>query len=222
MTCAAATWILSLALLPVLAGCGKNSPAAPAASIPRDLSAAGVVHAYEYAMSNRGTTLLDSLFTEDYQFHFVVGESLATPEDAIWLQPDESVTNYAMLHGTSSVPPLERITLDFDRNLIPFSDTRPGFDPRFHKTIRTTINLRAEDGDGSTFENTGFLLFYLVRGDSAQILPGYGGPDSTRWWIQRMDDETMPAGGLRSLPTRSRTYGSLKRLYRSYLQLLGP
>ena len=66
---------------------------------------------------------------------------------------------------------------------------------------------------------TGFLLFYLVRGDSAQILPGFGAPDSTRWWIQQMDDETIPPSGLRALPAPTRTYGALKHLYRSYLRL---
>jgi len=211
----------TLALLPALTGCGKDSPAQPVASVARDLSVTGVVRAYEFAMINKNTALLDSLFTEDYRFYFVAGESLATPLDAIWLQQDESATNYAMLHGTPSVLPLQRISVDLDRNLIPFADTRPGFDPGFHKTIRTTMNLRAETGDGSAYEITGFLLFYLVRGDSARILPGHGAPDSTRWWIQRIDDETIPSPGFRAMPTRTLSYGWLKRLYRSYLRLAG-
>lgn len=212
--------LLSLALLPALAGCGKDSPAKPVASVPRDLSPSGVVRAYEFAINNKDTALLDSLFAEDYEFDFGA-DSLATPADSIWLLPDESATNYAMLHGTPSVPPLQRIPLDLDRNLTPFPDTRPGFDPRFHQTIRTTMNLNAETGDGSTYEISDLLLFYVVRGDSARIPPGRGTPDSSRWWIQRIDDETNASSGFHAMPTRSFTYGRLKRLYRSYLRASG-
>lgn len=218
MNRAAVALLLSLAVLPVVTGCGKDSPAQPVARAPRDLSPSGVVRAFEFAINNRNTALLDSLFTEDFRFYFAAGDSAGLAEP-LWLQPDESATNYAMLHGTPSVPPLSRITLDFDRNLFVFPDTRLGFDPKFHKTIRTSVNLKAEPGDGSTFEITGFLLFYVVRGDSAQILPGHGAPDSTRWWIQRLDDETIPPSGFRAMPTKNQTYGALKQLYRSYLRL---
>ncbi len=208
----------TLALLPVLAGCGRNSPAAPAAIAPLDMSPAGIVRLYEHGMSNRNPTRLDSLFTEDYRFYFAVGDS-AGLSDPLWLQRDEAASNYAMLHGTPSVTPLQRVDLFFDRNLFAVPDARPGRNPRFHKTIRTTMSLRAEPGDGSVYEITGFLFFYLVRGDSAQILPGHGAPDSTRWWIQRLDDETIPpGGGFRSMPSRNYTYGWLKQLYRSYLR----
>lgn len=219
MNRAAIALLLSLSLLPALAGCGKDSPAKPVVVVPRDMSPAGVVRMYEHGMNSRNPALLDSLFTEDYRFYFAIGDSAGMTEDSLWLQPDEAVTNYAMLHGTPSVAPLQRVTLDFDRNLTAFPDTRSGWDPRFHKTIRTTMNFRAEQGDGSTYEVTGFLLFYLIRGDSAQILPGHGAPDSTRWWIQRLDDETIPPSGLRSMPTRNFTLGWLKHLYRSYLRL---
>lgn len=219
MNRAAIALLLSLSLLPALVGCGKDSPAEPLVVVPRDMSPAGVVRMYEHAMNNRIPETLDSLFTEDYRFYFAAGDSAGATADSVWLQPDESVTNYAMLHGTPSVVPLQRVVLDFDRNLIAFPDIRPGLDSRFHKTIRTTMQLRAEPGDGSTYEVTGFLLFYLVRGDSAQILPGHGAPDSTRWWIQRMDDETIPPSGFRAFPAPTRTYGALKHLYRSYLRL---
>lgn len=219
MNRAAIALLLSLSLLPALAGCGKDSPAKPVVVVPRDMSPAGIVRMYEYGMNNRNAATLDSLFSEDFRFFFAAGDSAGMTRDSIWLQPDESVTNYAMLHGTPSVVPLQRVVLDFDRNLIAFPDIRPGRNPRFHKTIRTTMQLRAEPGDGSVYEVTGFLLFYLVRGDSAQILPGFGAPDSTRWWIQQMDDETIPPSGFRALPAPTRTYGALKHLYRSYLRL---
>ncbi len=147
MNRAAVALLMSLSLPATLAGCGKDSPAQPVARIPRDLSPAGVVRAYELGINTRNTALLDSLFTADYRFYFVTGDSagLVAPP---WLQPDESATNYAMLHGTTSVPPLQRITLSLDRNLIPFPDTRLGFHPKFHKTIRTSMNLRADCADG--------------------------------------------------------------------------
>ena len=87
---------------------------------------------------------------------------------------------------------------NFDRNLVPFPDTRPGKDGKWHKTIRTSVDLKVEVGDGSTLEVTGYALFYLTRGDSAAIpaeLKARGfKPDSLRWWIDRWEDETIDSG----------------------------
>ena len=214
MNRAATALLLSLSLLPALVGCGKDSPAKPVVVVPRDMSPAGIVRMYEHGMNNRNAATLDSLFTEDFRFYFATGDSTAMTADSIWLQPDEAVTNYAMLHGTPTVTPLQRVMLRFDKNLLAFPDDRPGRNVRFHKTIRTTLDFKAEVGDGSTYEIVGFLNFYLVRGDSAQILPGHGAPDSTRWWIQRIDDETLQRGIFRSMPAKSTTLGCVVNLGR--------
>jgi hypothetical protein len=65
---------------------------------------------------------------------------------------------------------------------------------RWHKNIRTQVVLNIQTGDGNAFDISGAANFYMVRGDSALIpeelrLRGFG-PDSTRWYIRRWDDET--------------------------------
>jgi hypothetical protein len=52
---------------------------------------------------------------------------------------------------------------------------------------------------GNSVEVTGNALFFLTRGDSAQIPPELIArglrPDSTRWWMDRMEDETLAGQG---------------------------
>ena len=60
----------------------------------------------------------------------------------------------------------------------------------------------------------------MVRGDSAAIPAELGfGPDSTRWYIERWEDETLSSGS-RTLPVaapqpaRNTTWGMILTLYR--------
>ena len=89
-----------------------------------------------------------------------------------------------------------------------------------HRTIRTSVMLTVDAADslGTLFrEIRGFAKFYMVRGDSAaipddQIRQGVG-PDSTRWWIQLWEDETLPAGS-RANPALNTTWGAIKARFR--------
>jgi hypothetical protein len=100
-----------------------------------------------------------------------------------------------MFVGSAERPPAEQITLLFDKSLVPFADSRPGKDPKWHKQIRTSVDLKVRIDSGNTVEVTGNALFFITRGDSAAIpkeLISRGfKPDSLRWWIDRWEDETL-------------------------------
>jgi hypothetical protein len=106
-----------------------------------------------------------------------------------------------------------------DQNPISFPDTRPGKDPRWHKWVRTSVNLKVRIDSGNTVEVTGNALFFVTRGDSAAIpaeLRSRGAkPDSARWWIDRWEDETLSGTGAPSAtnPTRNNTLFRILELY---------
>lgn len=195
----------------LLVGC--FNPFSPLVSVDRGVSSpapvpnspSNCIRLFEWCYNNRAIDEYRELFTDDYTFKFAAGDSAGQNRDRPQDRDEELAIAENLFVGSSDRPPASRIVLDFDKNLIPFPDTRPGMNGKWHKTIRTTVNLKVEIGDGSTLEVTGFALFYLVRGDSARIptdLPGATN-DSTRWWISGWDDETIPPSGLaqaRSVP----------------------
>lgn len=182
---------------------GVSSPA------PVPNSPSNVIRLFEWCYNNRAIDEYRELFTDDYVFKFAVGDSAGQNRDRPVDREEELTATTNLFVGGSDRPPASRIVLDFDKNLFALPDTRPGKNGKWHKALRTTVNLKVEIADGSTIEVTGFALFYLVRGDSAAIptdLPGATN-DSTRWWISGWDDETIPPGNMaqaRALPaTRS-------------------
>ena len=195
---------------------------------PKPTTPSDAIRLFEWCWVNRGVEEYKELFTEDYQFQSATLDSAGNgTRDVITRRSDEVETAENIFIGTVERPPASRITLNFDRNLVPFPDTRLGKAPDWHKTIRTSVDLKVEVGDGSTLEVTGYALFYLTRGDSAAIpaeLRARGfTPDSKRWWIDRWEDETLSselraAVTRRARPTAAQaiipvTMGELKRRY---------
>jgi len=205
---------------------------APSPTTPQN-----AVRLFEWCWKNRGVEEYKELFTADYVFVSAGLDSAGNPSREIQARRDDEVQIAEnMFIGSAERPPAADIQLDFDRNLIPFPDTRPGKDPTWHKTIRTSVNLKVKIDEGNVFEVTGTALFFLVRGDSAQIptdLQGRFKPDPLRWWIDRWEDETLApesvvAGGERAAPpaagvavgaesggavTTAMTMGELKRWF---------
>jgi hypothetical protein len=198
-------WALAVSAVLLLGGC--FNPFAPRVSAFRGVSepppvpnsARAVLELFRWCWENRAIDEYREIFTDDYTFQFSERDSAGNAfRDRPWIREDEmvSATNL-FVGGSATEPPASRITLDFENTLREFADSRPGKDPRYHKEIRAEVNLRVNRGE-STFEVRGPGLFFLVRGDSAAIpeeLQARGfGPDSTRWYIERWVDETVPEG----------------------------
>ena len=119
----------------------------------------------------------------------------------------------------SSAPPAQQVTLVFDTNLYPMPDSRPGKqNTTWHREIRTSVDLTLDFGS-QVQRVTGYARFYVVRGDSA-ALPSYLGDrvvrDSTRWYIERWEDETLEGASVVAGPfpqtSRARALGAVAPL----------
>ena len=179
---------------------------------PSPTTPADAIRLFEWCWVNRGIEEYKELFTDDYVFQSASLDSAGNGgRDILTRRQDEIETAENIFIGSAERPPASKITLNFDRNLVPFPDTRPGRNGNWHKTIRTSVDLKVEVGDGSLLEVTGYALFYLTRGDSAAIpaeLQARGfKPDSLRWWIDRWEDETLASEGASLRRTRP---GSLR------------
>jgi len=169
----------------------RVTSAAPTPNSPQN-----AVKLFEWCWVNRGVDEYRELFTDDYVFISAATDSAGNPSRDIQARRDDEVqTAENMFIGSSDHPPAEQITLLFDKNLVPFPDSRQGRDSKWHKQIRTSVNLNVRIDTGNTVEVTGSALFFLTRGDSASIpkeliARGFK-PDSLRWWIDRWEDETL-------------------------------
>jgi len=206
----------ALAMITGLAvGCSTKIVAPPPVP-PAASSAAGAVQRFAWGFNHKDVDVVLGLLSDDFQFVTAGTDSAGNPSrvpyDRSWF-----LVALAALRDSSST-----VSLDVDQNLVPFPDTRVGKDPRFHKQVRTSVNGSVRFADPSRMvEITGNLLFFLTRGDSAAIpqeLIGRGvGPDSTRWWMDRMEDETLAGGGVVSAtqPSKKNTFAGLLEYFHS-------
>lgn len=189
---------------------------------PTPNTAQNAVRLFEWCWKNRGVTEYSELLSDDYVFLSAGVDSAGNAtRDIQARRVDELEIAQNMFIGSVERPPAAKIELDFDKTLIPLADPRPGKDPSVHKTIRTTVNLKVDIGDGQVFEITGAATFYVVRGDSASIpseLQGRFPRDASRWWIDRWEDDTVPSGGF-GLTTRAVRRNDLAPLRISMAQL---
>lgn len=202
-------------------GCSTKHTVAPVASSPAPPpnTPANVVKRIEWDWQHRDTHYM-SLLTDDFRFVFAEGDSGSgqwnyTP----WDRVVESSAIYAMFDAGSLPPRLVSFSFDLDPTFDTMPDPRPGKDPKWHKAIRSHVNVVADLDLGSGLERrviTGGSLFFLVRGDSAMIPPDLVlegvRPDSTVWWLERWEDETL-VGPLRPAPIQAFTLGHLKWLF---------
>jgi hypothetical protein len=168
---------------------------APSPTTPQN-----AVKLFEWCWVNRGVEEYKEIFTEDYVFISAGLDSAGNPSREVQARRDDEIqTAENMFIGSVERPPAQSIRLNFDRNLVPQRDTRPGYVDSLFKTIRTSVDLKVEIGDGTTLEVTGYALFYLVRGDTAAIpveLKARFPKDRSRWWISRWEDETIASESL--------------------------
>jgi len=151
----------------------------------------------EWCYNNRAIAEYRELFTSDYRFQFGALDPYgnAYQDQNPWTREDELASATKLFQGSTDKQAAASITLALDPNFRVQRDPRPGKDPRWHKTIRTNVQLTILDVDQVRTDVSGTSLFFLVRGDSALIpleLVDRGfGPDSTRWYIDRWEDESV-------------------------------
>jgi hypothetical protein len=218
-----------VALIAFASGCSSPPPAAPAITEPLPVlnSPASVLRALQWGYERRDFDFMSTLFTADFVFVFSQLDSAGNAfRDRPWTREDELIYMLNLFIGGGSEPPADRITLDLPATLNTFPSSRPGHHPNWHKEIRAEVNLRVIRGE-SAYEIRGPGLFFFVRGDSAAIpedLVDRGFvPDSTRWWIERWEDETVATGARPAArgpapaspnPASSHSWGRLKVHFR--------
>jgi hypothetical protein len=202
--------LLLVALAGVVAGCfnpfdprvstqrAASSPA-PAPSTPQN-----TVKLFAWCWQHRDVARYAEVFTDDYRFIFALNDSAGNPfRDRPWLRQDEMDMAEHLFTGGADVPPASDVSIAIDNLLITTPDNRPGRAFKWHKTVRTHVDLKVTVTDASGTPSvtpvSGYALFYLVRGDSAVIpsdLYNLGfRRDSTRWWIERWEDQTVGTNG---------------------------
>jgi hypothetical protein len=160
------------------------------------------------------------LFTEDFRFGFAATDTAGNRFlDRGWTREDEIEGTRHLFEGIEEkgLPRANRITLDFDRDLIAFPDSRPGKTDPWHKEIFTQVNILYET-TSSTDRAIRSVRFFVVRGDSAAIpqeLRDLGfGADPNRWYIERYEEQDLQGsalsrGGVGMLASRGSGVGML-------------
>ena len=225
-----ATAVLALAAC-VSSGCSKKSSPTtpnPGNGAPRASSPSQALRRFEFANDNRDANVYKDLFTSDFEFEFVPGDSAGIPYLVTpWNRTDELAYFDHLVHGgTASQPGATAIQLALAGTFTENNDPRPGKNPRWHKTINSSVVLIANFSDGSTADITGNCDFFFVRGDSAAIPVDLGvGPDSTLWYMDLWQDDTAPPVGpspfsihparvAHPTPITNNSWGRLKGKYR--------
>ncbi len=198
---------------------------------PAPDSPIGIVRLYEWCWNSRDPQVYRELFTEDYLFAFGLTDEAGNAFRDRALNRDEEleISENIFVRGSATEPPPISISLTFEDNMTAQSDSRPGKNRKWHKEIAAQTTLRLEQPD---LEVTGITRIFAVRGDSALIPDelfdrGFR-PDSTRWYIERIEDETVDAAGvvagstttaaLATNPERKATWGMVRALYYSPLR----
>jgi hypothetical protein len=185
-----------------LAGCATEHrvtgplPVRPGAP-PAPDSPANLIRRFAWGWNHRDLESFRQVLAGDLRFVFALGDSAgnAFRDDPIGRE-EMLVCLQHLFTGGGLASPATSIVLTLDETLRPQADSRPGMDPKWHKEILTSVDLTIRTEDLSEFRVTGNARFFVVRGDSA-VIPGElaAGPDSTRWYLQQWNDETLTGGG---------------------------
>jgi hypothetical protein len=183
-----------------LSGCdlGRSVAPPPADVAPVASTPAGAVQRLAWACDHQDVHVVRGLLSDDFLAVTAALDSAGSgARDSLSTRGGELARLLLLLEGP---PRPASVRLLFDANLAPFDDNRPGKNPRWHKQIRTSVELVVVDSSSQhTRYVSGHALFYLTRGDSALIPPDQSAvgvlPDSSRWWLAGWEDETIGAGG---------------------------
>jgi len=212
----------ALAFVFALGGCSSDDDGQVLApmGVPAPLanSPQGALRRLEWAYDFRSIEVYRELFTGDYRFVFAALDSNGNAYRARPFTRDDDIESTTNLFNAAT-----DIRLDFDRNLIVVDDPRPGRDPGWHKSIRTTVSLMITNQTGDVTTVEGMANFFLVHEDSANVPLEFQerfalDPEIT-WFIERWEDETDqpglgPAAVAAPQPISSTSFGAIKARYR--------
>jgi hypothetical protein len=202
--------LLVVAAVLCLAGCStEHHVTGPLSRLisepaPTPNSPQAAIRLFQWGWNYRQLGAIRDVLTDDFSFVFAPDDSSGN------LFPDHRMNREELLFclahlftGGGPAPPATSIHLVLDPALIALPDSRSGRNPRWHKEILTSVDLTIKTEDLTEYRILGNARFFVVRGDSA-LIPGELGfePDSSRWYIQQWNDETLTAGGAlaRALP----------------------
>jgi len=169
---------------------------------PAPNSPSNALRLLEWCYDQRAIAEYREIFDDDYRFAFAALDPYGNAyRDNPWTREDELISTTNLFQGgAANQPAATSITLNLAPEFRVRSDPRPGKNSLWHKTIRTSVSLTIVDANQLQTDVSGFAVFYLVRGDSARIPQelidkGFG-PNSSRWYIERWEDESVqPIGG---------------------------
>jgi hypothetical protein len=223
--------LLLIGALLLAVGCDRNEPAptepGPLDGMPAASSPEGLMNAFVWSNQNLSIDGYRTLFTADYRFGFAAFDTSGNPYHGNpWTRDDELAYFQNLVNG---VPPdslpARSLILVFS-GLHVENDTRAGkYDPERRKRVTAHVNLAVETVGDTWFSVSGLSVFYVVRGDSANIPDDLERrPDPGVWYIERWEDQGAGIAGAataharpaphRALPGRTYTWGWLKTLYR--------
>jgi hypothetical protein len=193
----------------------RDTPATFDAPVPH--TPASALRRLEWHWNERQIRGYGALFTDDFRFVMGNADSSGSIYRDPWTVTEEvKSATHLFVGGHQTLPPARSIELALDRSFFVYPDPSVPWDPRgrWYRTIRTQFDLRVAIVDGTVYNFVGVAQFSLVRGDSAALgarprAPGFG-PDSTRWYIRRWEEET----GTPYPPEPGTTWGQLKHRYR--------
>ena len=204
-------------------GCSSSSSVSPGSNPPPNAnSPVNLVRRIEWDWNQRSDDYV-KLLTADFRYVPAEGDSAGNTE-TIWDRGTESFVAQRMFARSGSWPQMNSLSFQLERSeLIASPDPRPGKNPRWHKMVSSNAEVSANFTFGGpspeVYLLTGHFTFYCVRGDSARIpldLQWEGvTPDSTRWWIERWEDETISTTepGMHPNPARTTTFTGLKNQF---------
>jgi hypothetical protein len=222
---------LTIAALPVLAGCGGNPftpPKDPKNTLPPDTplndtpqnTMIRLQRAYQYQDITNYKNLLSADFR--YTFSQATDPTLVTQYGTNWGKDDEVESAQHLLTGFTNslgqyVGPASNIAISFNGDSY-LQDPQYSTDSSaYHAYVPVTQVLLAIDVTTSTGSTTYNIQarhdFYLVRGDAAVLDAGQSNA-SDRWYIRRWDDLSQPLAAVLQIASAnsavagSSTFGS--------------
>lgn len=190
--------VLGLVVLTLVAGCSKDSkkPDEPEVPVPptpnTPLNALALVR---YCWTQRDITTYEGVFSEDFLYEF----SPTDGQGAATINRDEelAIARNLFAEGVTGHPAASSVLMTMEGSIV-LPDDRPGKNATWHKRISTTLRLTVRSS-APVYSTAGPEIFYVTRGDSAQIpaemaARGFG-PDPNRWYVDHWSDVFLcPAG----------------------------